>query len=73
VASLTAISAARAIGTGFAATEYETDALPCPLVFATDTQEALVLTVHVQSGVVAMATVPLPPSDVKSVVVGEPT
>jgi hypothetical protein len=41
-------------------------------MFATDTHVALVLTVHVQSRVVAMASVPLPPSDVKSVV-GDPT
>jgi len=56
-----------------AATAYGTDASPCPLMFATDTHVALVLTVHVQSRVVAIASVPLPPADVKSVAVGDPT
>ena len=51
---------------------YGTEASPCPPALATATQLALVLTDQEQSRVVAMASVPLPPSDVNSVT-GEPT
>jgi hypothetical protein len=54
------------------ATVYGTDASPCPPPLATDTQLAFVLIDHVQSRVVAMASVPLPPSAVY-VVVADPT
>jgi hypothetical protein len=64
--------AALATGTGLAATVYGMEASPCPPVLATDTQFALVLTDHVQSRVVTIDSVPLPPSAVK-VVLDEPT
>jgi uncharacterized lipoprotein YbaY len=62
------ISAARDTGTGLTATVYGTEASPCPVVLATETQLALVMTDHVQSRVVATARVPFPPSAVNTVV-----
>jgi hypothetical protein len=66
------MSAAREIGTGFAATEYGTDASPWPLGLAIETQVTFVLIDHAQSRVVATASMPFPPAAVKLVVV-EPT
>jgi hypothetical protein len=40
---------------------YETDAPPWPLAVATETQSALLLTDHVQSRVVSIVSVPVPP------------
>jgi hypothetical protein len=40
---------------------YETDAPPCPLGVATETQSALLLTDQEQSRVVSIVNVPVPP------------
>src|SRR6478672_1270192 len=53
--------ATRTCGTVFADTVYETDAPPWPLGVATETQSALLLTDHVQSRVVSIDSVPVPP------------
>jgi len=53
--------ATRVCGTVFAATVYEIDASPCPVGLARDTQLALLLAAHVQSRVVAIDNVPVPP------------
>lgn len=57
----TAIADARAVWAGFAATVYETDASPCPVVRLSVTHPASVDAVHAQSSVVATVIDPLPP------------